>query len=60
MEEYKSKIVAQRETISNVLTLVHEKRQEVDSRLAGTQKMATEVAKSAVKEWSDGELSRRK
>lgn len=58
MEEYKAKIVEQRKTIGAVLKTIHEKRDEVDARLEKTQAKVELVTNSAIKQWSDAEISK--
>jgi len=58
VDEYKAKVMVQRETIAAVLRMIHEKRDEVDARLERTQAKAPLLADSSLKSWSDGELGR--
>lgn len=57
IEEYKSKIVAQREAISNLLENIHQKSADIDSKLDKTISLQSTLFQSKYKIWADSQTN---
>lgn len=57
-QQYKDKIAEQHATIVSMITLVQEKRDEIDDRLGKTRDKWAELVESEMKAWSDSQVGK--